>query len=89
MTIATNGSASPRMPGPKLAALAAASMVLVAVLFFDSNERKQNIRDERFFVTQGPLPAPPPPGAGGRKMGNLFPGHFGLRGIDHRDGARG
>lgn len=52
MTIATNDSAGPRMPGPKLAALAAASIVFVAVLFIDSNERKQTIRDERLYVTE-------------------------------------
>ena len=52
MTIATSGSASPRMPSPKLAALVAASMVLVAVLFIDSNERKQTIRDERLYITE-------------------------------------
>lgn len=40
------------MPGPKLAALAAASIVFVAVLFIDSNERKQTIRDERLYVTE-------------------------------------
>jgi len=52
MTIATSGSAGPRMPSPRLAALVAASMVLVAVLFIDSNERKQTIRDERLYVTE-------------------------------------
>ena len=40
------------MPNPRLAALVAASMVLVAVLFIDSNERKQTIRDERLYVTE-------------------------------------
>lgn len=52
MTIATNDSAGLRMPGPKLAALAAALMVLVAVLFVDGNERNQIIRDERLYVTE-------------------------------------
>src|SRR3989338_4124741 len=40
------------MPNPRLAAPVAASMVLVAVLFIDSNERKQTIRDERLYVTE-------------------------------------
>ena len=40
------------MPSPKLAALAAASIVFVAVLFIDSNEREQTIKDERLHVIE-------------------------------------
>src|SRR3989338_1643709 len=42
----------PRMPSPKLAALAAALIVFVVVLFIDSNEREHTVRKEHLHVVE-------------------------------------